>query len=220
MRDRRKAAGTNVPGQGGLAAEPSTPMVSVDMTSYPSTPPIDAPDAGAQPVPPWGGTSARPVSHPLGPVVVKVRLENPVWGRLYAAGLALAAVAILVVAARLAPGDRRLGTHRQLGLPPCGFVTMTGFPCPTCGMTTAHAFMVHGRILDALRSHVAGSMMAVGMVGVLVIALCCAVTGRYAAVNWYRVDPVRVVWIAALVLVGSWALNIVLGLCDGSLPVR
>ncbi len=72
----------------------------------------------------------------MGPVVVRVRVDNPVWGRLYAGGLALAAVVILVVAARLAPSDRHLGTHRQLGLPPCGFVAMTGFPCPTCGMTT------------------------------------------------------------------------------------
>jgi len=195
-------------------------MVSVDMTSYPRTPPTEVPDAGAQPIPPRAGTLARPVSHPLGPLVVKVRVESPVWGRLYAAAIVLAAVAILVVAARLAPSDRHLGTHRQLGLPPCGFVIMTGFPCPTCGMTTAYAFMVRGRILDALRSHVAGAMMAVGTAGVLVIALGCAVTGRYAAVNWYRVDPVRVVWIAALVLVASWALNIVLGLLDGSLPVR
>ena len=35
-----------------------------------------------------------------------------------------------------------MGTHQQLGLPPCNFVTLTGYPCPACGMTTSFALLV------------------------------------------------------------------------------
>lgn len=163
---------------------------------------------------------ARPAAHPLGRIFVTVPLGHSVVGRLYALGFALAAMIILMVAFRLVPSESHMGTHRQLGLPKCGFVLMTGFPCPTCGMTTAFSFMTHGCILDALRSHVAGSMMAVVTAGVLANSLWCLVTGRYVSLNWYRVNPVRLVWMITVVLVGSWALNIFLGLAGGSLPVR
>jgi len=190
------------------------------MNSQLPTPPTEISDRDAGPVPTGCVARARAVDHPLGPILVTVRLENPIIGRLYALGLALAAVTILVIAFRLVPSDAHMGTHRQLGLPKCGFVVMTGYPCPTCGMTTAFSFMVHGRIFEALRSHVAGSIMAVATAGMLAISLWSVVTGRYVNLNWYRIDPVRFVWMITVVLVCSWALNIFLGLLDGSLPVR
>lgn len=163
---------------------------------------------------------ARPAGHRLGPLVVMARVDAPVWGRVYAAGVAAAAVGILIVAARLTPSNDHLGTHRQLGLPPCGFVAITGLPCPTCGMTTAFACVTHGRLLAALRAQVAGTFLAIGTVVVGVAAAVCVVTGRYPMLNWYRVDAARLVYWLALMLVGAWGLCIALGLLDGSLPVR
>lgn len=163
---------------------------------------------------------ARKVGHPLGPILVWKRLGQPLTGRLYAAGILAGTVAILAVAARLHPNQQGMGTHRELGLPPCGFVLATGYPCPTCGMTTAFACAVRGQFRSALRSQVAGLTLALGTAIAGVLAGIALVRGGYPGVNWYRVDPVRMVWLAALFLVLSWALRIGLGLADGSLPVQ
>ena len=69
------------------------------------------------------------------------------------------ALAPLVIAAALSPSNAGHGTHRQLGLPACGWQTNMGLPCPTCGMTTS--FLTRGprSVCDrrdcATRGHVA-----------------------------------------------------------------
>jgi hypothetical protein len=176
-----------------------------DMTYAPIAPPI---------------VQARPVGHSLGPLVVWHRLEAPVVGRLYALAFALLGLALLTVAVWMTPSHDHMGTHRQLGLPPCGFVAVTGFPCPTCGMTTAYAFVVRGRLFEAAKSSVFGLLLAVATIAAIMAALTCAVIGRYPNLNWYRVNAVKLVYYGALVLVLSWALKIAIGLHDGSLPVR
>src|SRR5262249_20024294 len=62
----------------------------------------------------------------------------------YLAVAGLAAV-MLLVAGLLRPSANGVGTHRQLGLPPCAFLHFTGIPCPSCGLTTsvAHAARLH-----------------------------------------------------------------------------
>src|SRR5687768_15883893 len=44
---------------------------------------------------------------------------------------------LLVVASMLQPDSRGMGTHEQLGMPPCTFLFLTGIRCPSCGMTTS-----------------------------------------------------------------------------------
>jgi hypothetical protein len=61
--------------------------------------------------------------------------------------LAVSGVAsiLLLIARLLQPSPDGVGTHRQLGLPPCAFLHFTGIPCPSCGLTTsvAHAARLH-----------------------------------------------------------------------------
>lgn len=174
---------------------------------------IDGNSAGSQ-------ASFPQARHRLGRWINFVPLQQRVVGRLYAAGVAAAAGIVLGLAAGLAPGTRDLGTHRQLGLPPCGFVTVTGLPCPTCGMTTAFAHTVRGQFGAAIRCQAAGFLSAIATACAGVVATLAVLTGRRPAVNWYRVNPTRFVWWLVGLLVASWAVKIVLGLMDGSLPAR
>jgi hypothetical protein len=163
---------------------------------------------------------ARPAVHPLGPLIEVRRLQRPRMGRFYSAIVCLAAAGLLGTAIWLSPAGGHMGTHRQLGLLPCGFVTMTGYPCPTCGMTTAFAHAVRGHIGESIRSQPAGFALAVVTV---VIGSCAAgalVAGRYPAINWYRINPTTFVWGIACGLVAAWGFKIAMGLLDGSLPAK
>ena len=51
--------------------------------------------------------------------------------------------AILGVGRVLTPNPSGVGTHEQLGLPPCMFLKLTGIPCPSCGLTTSVAYAAH-----------------------------------------------------------------------------
>ena len=197
-----------------------------EIACQPITPPVAPPEGGSvvearRLVPAVSPVEiGRPARHRLGPIVVWQRVDTPVAGRLYALAFALTGIAVLGVAARMTPSRDHLGTHRQLRLPPCAFVAMTGYPCPTCGMTTAYACVVRGRLFEAVRASAFGSVLAAGTAALAVLGLACAVTGRYPNLNWYRIDAVKVVYFAALFLVASWAFKIAWGLLDGSLPVR
>src|SRR5262249_52140369 len=70
-------------------------------------------------------------------------------------------------------------THRQLGLPPCNFKMLTGQPCPSCGMTTSFALLMHGDVKNSLLANWVGTLLAA--FGLLVVPWCLvgAVRGRY-----------------------------------------
>jgi hypothetical protein len=164
--------------------------------------------------PPAADTPRPAGGHRLGPLVQVVRLERPIAGRLYAAAVTGIALAVLSAAFGIQPNGAHMGTHRQLGLPACGFATMTRLPCPTCGMTTAYAYTVRGRFTDALRAQLAGFVLALATAGFAAAGIVAVLTGRRPEVNWYRISPSACLCWLGVLLIGAWALKMGLVLLD------
>ncbi len=87
-------------------------------------------------------------------------IERGDWAsRLTWAVLFAAPTAVLITAAVLTPSSEGHGTHTQLGLPPCGFLVFTGYPCPGCGLTTAFAHMIRLEVLGAWHANPFGIVL-------------------------------------------------------------
>lgn len=112
------------------------------------------------------------------------------WVRLALVGMACGLIAVFVIGACLRPYEadgrpRTHGTHQQLGLPPCSFYALTGWPCPSCGFTTSFSLVAHGDIRNAF---------GVNSVGTL-LALYCLVLIPWAIVSAVRR---RMIWIRSI----------------------
>ncbi len=160
--------------------------------------PTTAPPAPpAPPTPPPPSALPRPTRVPFGGDALRCRLV--------ALALLAAALSLLIVSARLEPNPTGMGTHTQLGLRPCGFEVATGFPCATCGMTTAFALATDGQLIHAFLTQPAGALLA----------LLTAMTALLAAWSLWSAMPllpiVQALWrpsvvIAAIVVVLlAWA---------------
>ncbi len=66
------------------------------------------------------------------------------------------ATGVLLTARALRPSPSGVGTHEQMGLPPCPFLHFTGFPCPSCGLTTSFAHAAHLQFFEALLAQPVG----------------------------------------------------------------
>lgn len=86
---------------------------------------------------------------------------------------------MLLVAAWLTPNAAGLGTHHQLGFPPCSMRVYAGIRCPSCGMTTSWSHMVRGQVPQAMAANAGGALLAVAaaLVGPWLVA--CGVVGRW-----------------------------------------
>lgn len=87
------------------------------------------------------------------------------------AGMLLSVLAVLSTAAALEPAAEGLGTHTQLGLPPCGVWLLTGYPCPGCGLTTAFAHMVRLEVVGAFAANPFGVVLFVSMVALFPVGV-------------------------------------------------
>jgi Protein of unknown function (DUF2752) len=92
-------------------------------------------------------------------------------------------VGVFAVAAWVNPYDDegkpyRWETHRQLGLPECTFKTLTGKPCPSCGMTTSFALLLRGDVVNSARANAVGTLLAVFLLLMIPWGLTSIVRGR------------------------------------------
>lgn len=94
------------------------------------------------------------------------------WRDAIAHGLiALGAMAMLLTARLLTPAPAELGTHEQLGLPPCPFFHFTGFPCPTCGITTCFTHATRAHFYNAFHAQPFGLLVFVLTVAAIPLSL-------------------------------------------------
>ena len=105
------------------------------------------------------------------------------WVRGTLAGLAVGLTIVFAIALWLDPYEtdgsaRRMETHRQLGLPPCTFYSVTGMPCPSCGMTTSFALLVRGDVGNSLRANAVGTLLALFGMVLIPWSVTAALTGR------------------------------------------
>lgn len=97
--------------------------------------------------------------------------------------LAMGIVLVMVIALWLTPDPRGFGTHLQLGLPECGFRSVTGMNCPHCGMTTSFAWFVRGQWQRSFQVNPAGLMLAMSVVVLCPWFLAVAVRGRWIGIR-------------------------------------
>lgn len=92
--------------------------------------------------------------------------------------LALIPLTLLIIAGNLNPAERGLGTHQQLGLPPCSLRVLAGIRCPACGMTTSWSYFARGNWLASMSTNAGGFLLALFCVAMIVLAAQVVRCGR------------------------------------------
>ncbi len=119
-----------------------------------------------------------------------------------AAGLA----GLLVVAGQLKPDSRGLGTHEQLGLPPCAIQAMMGIPCPSCGMTTSWSRLMRADISGSLNANPAGTTAAL-----IAVVLGAGLFSSGWNGRWSRLVAAPRFWLA--VVIGQGLVMMIFWIC-------
>lgn len=85
--------------------------------------------------------------------------KGRLWSRL--AWMLIGTFAFAVVGASfvLEPSPEGVGTHTQLGLSPCTFLVLTGYPCPSCGLTTCFTHLARFEIIEAFTANGPGILI-------------------------------------------------------------
>jgi hypothetical protein len=122
---------------------------------------------------------------------------------LSALGLA-ASIAVLAIARCLHPSASGVGTHVQLGLPPCRFLAVLGIPCPSCGLTTSFAFAAHLQFEQAFAASPFGLLLFLAVV-LAIPVICIQLYKRSASLSILgNIDlSVLAIWTVAAYL-ASW----------------
>jgi Protein of unknown function (DUF2752) len=128
------------------------------------------------------------------------------WLLLVAAGGILG---LLVLARKLEPDPSGFGTHTQLGLRPCSFMTATGRPCPACGMTTAFAWVARGRFDRSWQANPAGCVFALLSVPLVFWLVASAVANQPCGFKSLSRPLVIVIVAAVLLSVATWLVRLI-----------
>ncbi|WP_158261366.1 MULTISPECIES: DUF2752 domain-containing protein [Pirellulaceae] len=115
---------------------------------------------------------------------------------------------LLATAAWLTPSVRGMGTHQQLGLPPCTLVQLTGTRCPSCGMTTSWSHLMKGNVWGSLKANTAGCVLGVIALFLAPWMLSSAVLGRLTVAAPSDAVLITITILVVLVTLGDWLVRI------------
>lgn len=122
--------------------------------------------------------------------------------------LLLGILGFFAALALVTPRAVGFGTHEALGLPPCLFRALFSLPCPTCGITTSLAAVIHGDFALALRAHPAGLFSLLAALGLFVGGLYGLIYpfpwGRFLGHRWFHRGTIVVIG----ALVGAWGVRL------------
>ena len=125
--------------------------------------------------------------------------------RFVAAISALTPLTLLIVARFLSPSQQGLGTHQQLGLPPCSMRVMFGIRCPGCGMTTSWSHFTRGQWLQSLQSNIGGFLLAIVALIVVWLSARTLKSGElpsYRTQQWFTYLLIGVIVVSLLEWIG------------------
>lgn len=101
---------------------------------------------------------------------------------------------------------RAMGTHQQLGLPECNFLRLTGYPCPSCGMTTSFALLVRGDVVSSLKANCAGTLLALTLLATIPWTVVSAIRARWLWVQSVEPWILRIVIVVVGIAIVRWGL--------------
>lgn len=111
---------------------------------------------------------------------------------------------LLLTASQLAPRSDGLGTHQQLGLPPCTIRVLWDMRCPACGMTTSWAHFTKGQFIASAASNAGGFTLALIAAAAAPVTALLALTGRTGS-RWMLPALVTALILAMAISLTDWA---------------
>lgn len=130
----------------------------------------------------------------------------------------MACLGVLGIAVYLRPDPRGIGTHEQLFRGPCGMLLTTGYPCPTCGMTTAFAYAVRGQWVKAFWAQPVGLLLCLATAGLAVWAGSAAILGRWPRIALIERYPLALMIGFLVVFFAGWGFKLAVGIFTGVYP--
>lgn len=124
-------------------------------------------------------------------------------------GFLFASLLVFGLAFTLEPDTRGYGTHQQLGLPECSFLTLTGKPCPTCGMTTSFSALVAGNLFGSLHANWMGTLLAIVCLLAIPWAMVSLLSDRFAFFKSRPAKPHRLAWGMVLLSLIQWCVAVI-----------
>ncbi|MFO0921441.1 MAG: DUF2752 domain-containing protein [Pirellulales bacterium] len=126
------------------------------------------------------------------------------WERIVMGTVATTLMLLLGLAAWLSPSTEGMGTHQQLGLPPCTLVLLLGMRCPGCGMTTSWAYMLDGRWVDSFSANAGGALLCLLAIWSTPITWYYAIRGSGSRKGWFSRYCAIALLICLLVATVEW----------------
>lgn len=154
-------------------------------------------------------------SPPSLPDGVRASLWHPLVLRWYERAALLLAGAVLLlllgIAGWLRPSPNGLGTHQQLGLPPCTMRVLMNLRCPSCGMTTSWSHLMHGNLLGSLQANSGGALLGLTSLAAGPWLAASGLRGRWLLGPPQELAVLGVAALIVVVTIADWCVRLGLG---------